>query len=289
MVAGKGNAVGRHPVIGVGKGRREIERVPACHAVDAGLEGVALTAAQPLRQAPVGSSAGERHAHDGVAREAIVDAAGKARSAGGEVVASQHRGIAVGAVAAAIASAPHAPALLEGLRRRLLRGLEHGGIGEGDILRHRFALGRKADGASCSGTIAAEAAAAVDEGIEHEGEELVAELEGGLLGAGRGLARKLGERIAEIAAGQAEHAHESRRQRAAAVEEVVERIGDVPLIDAQAAGRDLLLPQRGGEVEDHVACGVAQIGGEACRQVGRGQGVECAVASARRRQDCVRT
>ena len=41
------------------------------------------------------------------------------------------------------------------------------------------------------------------------------------------------ERVGEIAAGEAEERHESRRQRAAIVEEVVERIADVELVDAE--------------------------------------------------------
>ena len=38
--------------------------------------------------------------------------------------------------------------------------------------------------------------------------------------------------FAEIAAGQTEHVHEIGRQRAAVVEEPVERAGDVPLVAA---------------------------------------------------------
>src|SRR5262249_56853259 len=86
MVAGKGEAVGRHPVIGVGEGGREIGRARACGAIDAGLEGIALAAAQPLGEAPVGAAAGERGSHHAVAGEMIVEAAGKARGAGGEIV-----------------------------------------------------------------------------------------------------------------------------------------------------------------------------------------------------------
>ena len=36
--------------------------------------------------------------------------------------------------------------------------------------------------------------------------------------------------LREIAAGEAEHVHEIGRQRAAVVEEAVERVGDVPLV-----------------------------------------------------------
>src|SRR6266550_7422252 len=46
--------------------------------VDAALKGIALAAAQALRQAPIGPAAGEREAHHGVGGEAIIEAAGKA-------------------------------------------------------------------------------------------------------------------------------------------------------------------------------------------------------------------
>jgi hypothetical protein len=48
-----GKAVGRHPVIGEGEGRGEIGGAGFRRAVDAGLERIALPAAQPLRQAPI--------------------------------------------------------------------------------------------------------------------------------------------------------------------------------------------------------------------------------------------
>ena len=116
VVAGKGEAVGRHPVVGEGEGRGEISRARSRRAVDAGLEGIALAAAQPLRQAPVGAGAGEREAHHGVGCEAIIEAAGKARGACGEIMAADHGEIAVGAIAAADSprptpsSAAHRPA-----------------------------------------------------------------------------------------------------------------------------------------------------------------------------------
>src|SRR5258707_5447623 len=69
MVAGKSEAVGRHPVIGEGKGRGEIGGARTCGTVDAGLERVALSAAEPLRQAPTGATAREREADHAVGRE----------------------------------------------------------------------------------------------------------------------------------------------------------------------------------------------------------------------------
>ena len=144
-----------------------------------------------------------------VGREAIVEAAGEAGGARGQVVAADHGEVAGGAVAAAIGAAPHRPArLVDG--HRLGRRLEHRGIGERDLGRHGVALGRKAE----RGVIgAADAAAAIDERIEHQVEELVGELEADLLRAGRGFAGELRERIGEIAAGEAEDA--TRRWAAA--------------------------------------------------------------------------
>ena len=51
--------------------------VPSASRIDAGLEGIALAAAQPLRQAPVGAAASKRNAHYRVGREPIVEAAGE--------------------------------------------------------------------------------------------------------------------------------------------------------------------------------------------------------------------
>src|SRR5262245_41920416 len=77
---------------------------------------------------------------------------------------------------------------------------------------------------------AADPAAPIDEGIEHHIQELVGELEGDLLRAGRGLAGKLVQGSDEIAAGQPIERHECGRQRAAVVEEVVDRPADAELI-----------------------------------------------------------
>ena len=73
--------------------------------------------------------------------------------------------------------------------------------------------------------------------------------------------------------------HEGGRQRAAVVEEVVERIGDIALVLAQAAGAERAraagpagLAERGGEVQDRVGRGVAEEGGEAGGEIAGGQG-----------------
>ena len=56
-----------------------------------------------------------------------------------------------------------------------------------------------------------------------------------LLHAGRRLAGQLRQRIGERPPGEAEHADETGRQRAAVVEEVVDRARDVLLVLIQAA------------------------------------------------------
>src|SRR5262249_7587340 len=88
MVAGKGEAVGRHPVVGEGQGRGEIGRAPSRRAVEARLERIALAAAQALRQAPVGAAAGQRNADYAVAREMIIEPGRAARGARGKIVAA---------------------------------------------------------------------------------------------------------------------------------------------------------------------------------------------------------
>jgi hypothetical protein len=109
----------------------------------------------------------------------IVEPGHAARRARRKIVAADHRGIAAGAVGAAIARSPRAPALLEA--RRLRWRLEHLGVAERDVVRQRFALGRKAQrGAGRAGN----AASAVNEGIEHDAEELVRHLKCALLRPG---------------------------------------------------------------------------------------------------------
>src|SRR5262245_40802765 len=99
----------------------------------------------------------------------IVEPAGISRGAGGKIVAAGHRGVAGDAAAAAETAAPRGPALLEA-RLFHRRSLEHLGIGERDVVGQRLALWRKAQRRPIR---TADAAAAVDERIEHEAEELV--------------------------------------------------------------------------------------------------------------------
>jgi hypothetical protein len=92
---------------------------------------------------------------------------------------------------------------------------------------------------------------------------------------------ELRERIGEIGAGEPEDGHECWRQRAAVVEEGVERIGDVTLVDVQAGGA-----KRAGEVQDCISRRVAQRSGEASGEIARGQRVERGAAEpARGRED----
>jgi hypothetical protein len=224
-----GETVGRHPMIGEGEGRCEIGRAPARCAVDAGLEGIALAAAESLRQAPIGAGAGKREADDCTGRQMIVESSRAARRASGQVVAAAHGEIAGGAVAAAIGSTPHGPARLID-RHRLRRRLQYRGIGVGNVGRHGFAFGRKAERRVICPS---DATAPIDEGVEHQVEELVDKLESDFLRAGRGFAGKLVQRSGEIVAGQAEERHKGRRQRATVVEEVVNRQAGVELVGGE--------------------------------------------------------
>src|SRR5262245_27050604 len=247
-------------MVSEGEGSGEIGRAVFRRTIDAGLEGIALAATEPLRQAPVGAGAGEREAHHSVWREAIVEAGRAACCPCREIMAADHGEIAAGAVAAAEACAPYRQARLIH-RCRLGRCLEYLGIGERDVLRQVFALGRKTE---CRVIGAADTAAAVDEWIKHQVQELIGELEADLLRVGGSFAGQLAQRVGKIAAGEAEDSHEGGRQRAAAVEEVVERISDVTLVDAEAAAERAWptwptgLAERGGEVQDRVGCSVAE-------------------------------
>ena len=88
-------------------------------------------------------------------------------------MAAAHGEIAGGAVAAAISAAPRGPTRLIDWHGRRGR-LEHRGVSERNVRRHGFALGRKAERRVIG---AADPAAAIDEGIKHQVQELVGELE----------------------------------------------------------------------------------------------------------------
>ena len=156
------------------------------------------------------------------------------------------------------------------------RGLVEHAIGVARALA-ALVLFRERCHARCGGL----PAASIDEWIGHEAHELRHRVEGGLLAANSGFARHLRQRVRERSATQPEQVDEARRQRAAIVEEFVERGRNVLLvaIDRRACRN----PEHRVEVEQHVIAGVAQAGGEAGRQAGRGKRVEGGAAEAGRR------
>src|ERR1700730_7356161 len=134
-------------------------------------------------------------------------------------------------VRAAVARAPYAPALLEGDCLGDGR-TQHLRIGERDVFGQRLAIWCERD---CIAVYATNAAAPIDERIEHQPEEGCHHLKRWLLSAGRDLAREERQRTGEVAACQTKQGEEIRRQRAAIVEESADRIGDVTLVDGEAA------------------------------------------------------
>ena len=73
MVTEGDKAVGRHPMVGKSERTGEIPWAGAGGGVGANLERVAPAAAEALRQAPVGATAGEPKAGNGVGCEVIVE------------------------------------------------------------------------------------------------------------------------------------------------------------------------------------------------------------------------
>src|SRR6202044_3412437 len=119
--------------------RREIQRPVMPDAVTGDLHRVAASAAESLRQRPVGAAAGERKAELEVRRSVIIYAAGKAEIAGAEIVGADH-GIPVVTRRSAIGRAPGGLALVEALRAGRLCGvpLQHSIIGERQVRRKRI-------------------------------------------------------------------------------------------------------------------------------------------------------
>src|SRR5262249_38882120 len=140
-----GGTVRRHPVIGKGEGRGEIGGAVFGGAVDAGLERIALAAAHPLRQVPLGAAAGQGEAEHGVGGVVIIEARGTANSARRQIMAADDGQIPCRAVATTIGTGPRRPARLIDRRQRRSRLLEHGAISERDLGWHGLALGRKAE------------------------------------------------------------------------------------------------------------------------------------------------
>ncbi len=244
-------------MIGERERGRDVGRPRARRPVDAGLERIAPAAAEPLRQCPIGAAAGEREADERLRRQAIVESGGDAPRARGEIVRADHQRIAARLVIAAVRGAPRGPARLVDQRRRLVeRRLQHLGISERDIVGDVGPLRREPDRRP---TGAADAGAPVDERIEHDAEELAAELKDALLRAGRRLARDQRQRVRQVAAGQAEQVGKARRQRAARVEKAVDRVGDVLLVLIE---RRPGAQRRGIQIEEYVGRTVAQAGAE---------------------------
>src|SRR5262249_32053327 len=139
-VAGKGDSVSAHPMLRIGERAGEIERPRIGLRIDARLKGIAAPAPEVLRKAPAGAAPGERKAEDGPWRKAIIQTSSAACRVRGKIMTADHKGIAAGAVRAAIARAPYAPALLE--RECLVdRRAQHLAIGERNVFRQRLAIG----------------------------------------------------------------------------------------------------------------------------------------------------
>jgi hypothetical protein len=173
MIASEGKAVGRHPMLGKGKRASKIGGARARDAVEAGLEGVAVAAAEPTRKPPIGEAAGQRHAHRRPRPNAIIDPRSIAAGARRDVMRANDHGIALGAVGAAIAAGPHIPAPLPEKRcRRCRRLLEDFSIGERNLGRLR--LFRRKPHRSTAGCNSHARTAAIDQRIEHQREKLVA-------------------------------------------------------------------------------------------------------------------
>ena len=88
-------AAGREPVIGEGNCAGDVSRAEPADAIGAGLQRVAVSTTERIRQAPIGAGAGERKARHRVGREMIIHPAGEAVCAGRCGIRSDRR-IAVG-------------------------------------------------------------------------------------------------------------------------------------------------------------------------------------------------
>ena len=219
VIAGKSEAVSRKPVLGKGERAGKVGGTVARDAVEAGLEGVAVAAPQSVGKPPIREPAGQRHAQCRARPDAIIDAARIAARARRHVVRADHHGVALGAVGAAIPARPHIPARLPEDRRRRGGSFEDFGVGERDFGRLRLFCSKahrpaREHADTCSAHTA-EPAVAIHERIEHQREELVAQLERAILRPRRRLARELRQRIGEIGPRQPEEAHEVREQRPA--------------------------------------------------------------------------
>jgi UDP-N-acetyl-D-mannosaminuronic acid transferase (WecB/TagA/CpsF family) len=106
----------------------------------------------------------------------------------------------------------------------------------------------------------------VDKRIEHQPQKLGHQLEGATLGISRHLARQLRQHIRQARSAQSEDGCEVRRQRTAAVVEIVESVRDVLLIAIEAAAG---AEGRGKIIEQYVVGRVTQAGAAEIRQIHR--------------------
>ena len=168
---------------------------------------------------------------------------------------------------------PHAPArfIIRGQRRLVERG-----VGVTHAIA-ALAFVREQGRTRASRRIAASG----QERIGHHLHELRHRAEGGLLTAGRSLARWLRQRVVQVGSGETEDADKSRRQCTAIVKEVVRR-GDVLLVALQRGAYCRGCPEHRVEIEQHVIAGVAQGGDEAGRQAVRRERVEGGATEAQR-------
>jgi hypothetical protein len=238
MVAHKGKTVCRRPVLRIGECRTKIKGSAAGNAVDTGLERIGPARAKPLREAPSGAGTRERKANRSAGRDPVIHAG---RNSGGTrrtIVAADKNRISICLVDAAICCAPHAPGLVDwpGL---VHRHAQHFRVGKRDVLRERLTLGRER-----SSVAAANAGTAIDKGIKHQCQELAAELERSLLSACGDLSGEQRERICKIGTGQVVELQESRGQRSAVVEEIVDRRGNRCLVLREPCVK----PERGSQV-----------------------------------------
>jgi hypothetical protein len=117
------------------------------------------------------------------------------------------------------------------------RLIEDRRIGERDVGRQRTLLiGRKAD---CPSATRCNAEPSVDERIEHEHKKFVHQLKRAVLGAGRGLAVELAQRVGERRSGQPEEIAQRRWQRRAAIDSTAQHAGEALLIGIKAIATEL--------------------------------------------------
>src|SRR4051794_22752529 len=106
-----------------------------------------------------------------------------------------------------------------------------------------------------SGRGSAAATSSINSRIEHQAQKLRHHLERALLRVSRSFARELGQCIRKVAAGEREQTEEVWRQRAAAVEEIIERRRNGLLVAAERrlSGPGRRLSQCSREIQEGVS------------------------------------